>query len=200
MAIAGTTLLFGPMSMRNDLRGELARLPIIKTLPLPGRKIVMAEIASSALPTAAMQFMLIVAGMIAISFFPREALAFPLRIGIVLGAPIAFVGLNLANFTIHNGMALLFPAWVKIGDTGANGIEAMGQTMLTLIVTMFLLTLLLIVPLLGGAAAWFTLRGVPVAAMIVAGAVGGILLGLESYALMHVLGGQLDRLEPTQVG
>ena len=199
VAIASMTVIFGPMTMRNDLRGELARISIIKTLPLKGRDIMLAEVASTALPTALMQFLLTAVAMFAMTWFPKEGLSLTTRIGVVLGAPMVLVGLNIANFTIHNGMALLFPAWVRIGDTGANGLEAMGQSMLTAIVTLLILALLLIAPAIAGATVYFTLRGFPVLSMAAAGGAAGVVLGLESYGLMNMLGGQLDRLEPSQV-
>ena len=31
-------LVFGPMVLRNDLRGDLRRLPMLKTLPMKGRE------------------------------------------------------------------------------------------------------------------------------------------------------------------
>ncbi len=197
--LASTTMLFGPMTMRNDLRSDLARLPILKTLPLAGRKIVLAEILSSALPVALTQYLYVLCGVIAISFFDHRVPTAAVRVGIVLGAPLALVGLNIANFAIHNGIAITFPAWIRVGDGLTSGIEMMGQRMLTLVVTLVMLALLLVGPALGGGAAWFVMRGIPAVSFVLAAVVGGVLLALECYPVMNMLGAQLDKLEPQHV-
>lgn len=199
-AVSFMILIFGPMSMRNDLRGELRRLPMLKTLPLSGRDIIFAEVVSSASPTAAMQFLLVAIGLLAMSFTQAGMLPLDVRLGALIGAPVFVLGLNLANFTVHNGLALLFPGWVRLGETGVAGIEAMGQMMLTSIVTLVMLGLLLIVPALTVAVLFVTMHWPPLAAVAASGMVAGFVLGAESYLLMGALGGSLDRLEPAHVG
>lgn len=193
-------LIFGPATMRNDLRGELSRLPMLKTLPLRGRDIMLAEVASSASPTAAMQFLLVAVGLLAASFNSRDTLPVGIRIAILVSAPVLLLGLSSANFTIHNGMALLFPAWVRLGDAGGGGVESIGQMMLTSIVTLSLLALLLIVPTIIGGSAYFMLQGTPAIGIASAGVAAGVLLGLESWLVITLLGGTLERLEPTEIG
>jgi hypothetical protein len=193
-------LVFGPMTMRNDLRGELSRLPMLKTLPLRGRDIIFAEVASSATPTALMQFLLVAVGLLAMSFVSKEMLDVDVRIGVLIAAPVFLVGLNFANFTIHNGLALLFPGWVRVGDSGAAGVEAMGQMMLTSIITLLMLAILLVLPGVTGMIVYVVLRWPPVAAIAASGIVAGVMLTIEGYLLAGALGGSLDRLEPAQVG
>ena len=200
LTVSVMILVFGPMSMRNDLRGELRRLPMIKTLPLRGRDIIFAEVASSATPTAVMQYLLVAVGLLAMSYVERKPLAADLRLAVLIAAPLFLLGLNFANFTIHNGLALLFPGWVRLGDQSPGGVEAMGQMMLTSFITLSMLALLLIVPALAAGAVYFVLR-LPLAASIVAmGLLAGIALTVEGYLLAAALGGSLDRLEPAQVG
>lgn len=193
------TIVFGPVTMRNDLRSELRRLPMLKTMPLTSREIVVAEIASSALPTALMQFLLTTAGLIALSFVPNQPLSLAIRLGVLFASPVLLAGLSFANFTIHNGIALLFPAWVRLGAAGEAGVEAMGQVMLTLIVTLFLLAILLVVPALSAAAVWFVMRWPPLFATAGAGMAAGVVCALEGYVLSGALGAALDRLEPMHV-
>ncbi len=200
LTVSVMILVFGPMTMRNDLRGELRRLPMIKTLPLRGRDIIFAEVASSATPTAVMQLLLVAVGLLAMSYVEQRPLTSALRLGVLLAAPLFLLGLNFANFTIHNGLALLFPGWVRLGEHSAGGVEAMGQMMLTSLITLFMLALLLVVPALAAGVVYFTLH-LPLAASIVAmGVVSGIALTAEGYVLAAALGGSLDRLEPSQVG
>jgi hypothetical protein len=134
------------------------------------------------------------------SFVERRPLPVDVRLGVLIAAPLFLLGINFANFTIHNGLALLFPGWVRLGEQGGAGVEAMGQMMLTSIVTLFMLAVLLIAPALMAGVVYFTLH-LPLAASIVAmGIVAGIALVIEGYLLAAALGGSLDRLEPSQVG
>ena len=197
---AVVTLIFGPMTMRNDLRAELRRLPMLKTMPLTGREIMLAEVASSALPTAVMQLLLVAVGLLALSFVQKDTIPIDIRIGMLIASPVLLVGLSIANFTIHNGMALLFPAWVRLGTSEGAGVEAMGQMMLTSIITLLLLAILLILPAIAGAAVYFVMQWPPLFAVASAGIAVGIACGLEGYLLIGALGGALDRLEPMQIG
>ena len=95
---------------------------------------------------------------------------------------------------------LLFPGWVRLGETGVNGIEVMGQTMLTLIVTNLMLLVLCLGPATGAAAVWFVARGYMPAAIVGAMVVAGVVLAFEAFLVIGALGGSLDRLEPSQVG
>jgi putative effector of murein hydrolase LrgA (UPF0299 family) len=86
-------------------------------------------------------------------------------------------------------MALLYPGWVKLGESGASGIESLGQVMLTTGATMLMLFVLLLVP--AGVAITTVLAlgphgGWPIA---LAGLAAGSVLAAESYLLMHLLGG-----------
>jgi hypothetical protein len=109
------------------------------------------------------------------------------------------VGLNFANVTIHNALALLFPGWVRLGEAGAAGVEAMGQAMLTSIITLFMLAVLLIVPTLIAGILFVVLNWPAPGAIAVTGIVAGVALTVEGYLLAGALGGSLDRLEPAQV-
>ncbi|MEO7455424.1 MAG: hypothetical protein ABIY52_04130, partial [Gemmatimonadaceae bacterium] len=198
--VAVMILVFGPATMRNDLRGELRRLPVLKTMPLTGRDIMLAEVASSATPTAVMQSLLVAVALFAMAFAPRDPLTTGMRLGALAGAPFFLLGLNLANFTIHNGLALLFPGWVRLGEAGAAGVEMMGQMMLTTILTFSLLALLLVVPALVGAVVYVVLHFPPAAAIATTAIAAGAALAGESWLIMEVLGKSLDKLEPMQVG
>jgi ABC-2 type transport system permease protein len=199
-AVAGTFIIFGPMSLRSDLRAELARLPILKTMPLSGREIVLAEIVGTAAPAAIMQVLLVLSGSLGLSLMPNSAPRFAYIAGGLIGVPVLLFGLNLANFTIHNGMALLFPAWVRTGEAGTAGVETIGQGVLTVVITSVLLLLLALVPVAVGGGLFLYWRPLPMVAVAFSTTAAGLMLGLESFGLMHLLGKSLERLEPSQVG
>ena len=199
-AVAGTVVIFGPMSLRSDLRGELARLPILKTMPLSGREIVLAEIVGTAAPAAIMLILLVLSGTLALGLMQHSLPPVAYLVGGVLGGPVLLFGLNLANFTIHNGIALLFPAWVRTGEAGTAGVETIGQGVLTVVITSFLLLLLSLIPVAVGAGLFLYWRPLPMVAVAFSAIAAGVILGAEAFGLMHLLGRSLERLEPTQVG
>jgi len=61
-SFAGVLTFFGPMLVRNDLRQDMQNLIALKTLPLSGRNVVMAEVLSSALPVAVAQYLVLIVG------------------------------------------------------------------------------------------------------------------------------------------
>ena len=195
-ATTGFVVIFGPMTVRNDLRGDLARIPMLKTLPIPGRQILVAEVASSSLPLAGMQILLVAVGMLAVWWGPENRLPAGLFVAGLIVAPFLFPALNFAHFSVHNGLALLYPAWVKTGEAGAAGFEAMGLRMLSIMMGLVLLALLLAAPALCAAVLYYLLRGSLLTAAIVCGLSVAALLAVESYALISMLGGSLERLEP----
>lgn len=193
-------LMTGPMTMRNDLRNELLHLSVLKTYPLRGRDIVIAEVASSSLPVAAMQAMLALVGLYALSFLSSPPIPPAVRHGLMVAAPAVAVALSVMAFMIHNGIALLFPGWVKLGGTGPTGIETIGLGMMSLVIVAFSMALLLIAPGIAGTIAFALLRSQLVLAIVAGALVASVLLLAESLACTVVLGRALDRVEPMHVG
>jgi len=193
-------LFFGPTVTRNDLRNDLLHLPMLKSLPLRGRQIVLAEVASGATIMAVSESVLLGACLLANSLQSKHVIPADARLALLLIGPLVLLAFNAANFTIHNGLALLFPAWVRLGGQGAGGFEAMGQVMLTMIITLLGLALLLLLPAAVGAGAYWLLRGQLAVAILATGAVAGVLLAIEAYLLIALLGESFESVEPIQVG
>ncbi len=193
--------VFGPMSMRNDLRSDLLHLPMLKTLPIAGREVVLAQVMSGALTIALPQvLLLVVSGVAALrapAQVPLPAQAIP---GVLVAAPPLLLALNAAHFSLHNGLALLFPGWVKLGERGPSGIEATGQMMLTSIATLLGLALLLFLPAVGATMAFVAARAELGTGVLLAGLVAAALLALETWAMIHALGGAFERVEPMHLG
>ena len=193
-------LLFGPIIMRNDLRSDLLHLPMLKTLPLAGRDVVLVQILSGASVIAVAQLLLVWIGGFAFSLsaearkVPAEAL-----FAAMIAAPALLLVLTGAMFALHNGAALLFPGWVRLGEHAPGGIEAMGQMMMMSVAMLLSMTLLLMVPVLGGAIAWFAFRAELGTAVLAAMLVTAALLAAELFPLIAGLGRAFDRVEPTQV-
>lgn len=146
----GAMLLFlGPLWMRFDLRLDLPRLEVLKTYPLEGWRIVLAEIAAvTILHSITVWSLLTVPAVMFLqdpSLLLESGATIPMFVSVAVGVP-AF---NALMFTIQNGTALLFPAWVRLG-TESRGFETMGQNLLTTGATTLVAAVALVFPVGAG--------------------------------------------------
>lgn len=200
LTLAVIFLFFGPATLRNDLRSDLMHLPMLKTLPIPGRELVLAQVMSGALVVAVAQLLLLGVAAYAFSLAPGKPLVpTDIAIAVVLGAPFALAAVNTVNFTLHNGAALLFPGWVRLGEKGPSGFEATGQTMLTGIATLLALAVLLILPLLAGGGVFVAFTGERGSGVLGGILAGALVLGVEAWYMVGGLGRAFDKVEPMQV-
>jgi hypothetical protein len=142
----GAMLLFiGPLWMRFDLRLDLPRLAMLKTMPLPGWRIVMAEIAAVTILHSITVWSLMTVPLVMFmqnpALFLQSGATLPILVSIIIGVPV----FNALMFTIQNATALLFPAWVRLG-TEARGFETMGQSLLTTGATTLVAAVALVFP------------------------------------------------------
>jgi hypothetical protein len=200
LMFAGFTTLLGPYSVRNDLRMDLPRLPVLKTWPINGRELLIGELLAPTLVlSVAVWFLLAVAFALAptwnagpVDTLGRAAVAIA---GAVL-APMLIVG----QLIIQNAAVVLFPAWIVTGGARARGVEAMGQRMLMMAGTLLSLAVgVLPAAAVAAGLGWlfYLLLGWPgvVPAAIV---FAGILL-VEAALVLTWLGRVLERTEPAQV-
>jgi hypothetical protein len=196
LTLAGMLLVFGGRLIRNDLRHDMLNLPLLKSLPLAGGDVVLAEVASAALPMAAVQWLLIVAAFIASFVSTSAPLTVDLRIALLVASPFAVLALNGALLTIQNGTVVMFPAWIRLGATVHSGVEALGQNLLATTANLISLGAALAVPLLASYAIVLLLKQPKAAAIGLLVIFASVLLAAETYAAMRLLGGALGRVEP----
>ncbi len=202
LALAGLAMLFGPLTLRYDLRRDLELLDVLKSWPVRGRDLVGAEALAPAL---------LVSGVAALglcgAFAASLASDLPLppvsdRVAILVAALAVVPAVVAVLFLVQNAAALLFPAWTAIGPERATGFEATGQRILSFVGTAFALVVAVLpAALVGGVAAVVARQlGVPSAWVgTVWGMVGAVTLGVEGYLGVMVLGPMLDRLEPASL-
>lgn len=189
-------ILAGPLTIRNDLRADLAHLSTLRTYPLDGRMIVFAEVLASTLTLTALQV-----GLLAIAFGLINQIGLRERVGILLAALVILPVVNLMSLTIQNAIALLVPGWVRIAsptDSGQIAFEALGQRALSAIASMLALTIALSPA--GGAAVVVAMGagGTPLAVTL--GVVVGLSLSaLELWLAMRWLGGLFERTDAVSV-
>jgi hypothetical protein len=195
---AGLMLVLGGRLIRNDLRQDMQHLPLIKSLPMSPHDIVLAEVASSALPMAAVQVALVLIAFFALIPTQLRFFSPDIRLALLAASPFLIVALNGALITVQNAMAVLFPAWVRLGPIVTTGVEALGQNVLAMLANLVFLGLGLVIPVVvafGSVRALHQTRPVAIALIVI---VSSLILSLETYGAMRFLGRGLARAEPMQ--
>jgi ABC-2 type transport system permease protein len=194
---AALSLVIGPQWIRNDLRSDLLKLDLLRSYPLPGRSVVAAETAASTLVLTCMQLGLLLIAYLAFIGVPNLDPPLDLRTAVLAAAVVCLPGINFLGMLIHNGTALLFPAWVHLGSNRPGGVEALGQNMLMIVAYGALLAMALAAPaaiaaglgiLLEGILGWWA--AVPAALVLLVG------IAAESVVLVRRLGRVFERMEP----
>jgi hypothetical protein len=198
---AALMVLTGPQYVRNDLRGDLLKLDLLRSYPLPGWSVVLAEAAASTIMLTVIQLCLLGIGYLA--FLGNRSMDPDLqqRSLLLLGSVVLLPAVNLLGMLIQNGVALLYPAWVRLGSARTAGVEALGQNLLMMIAFVGLLSVTLVLPVALGGGSYLLLRGVVgdwalVPAMILI--VGTI--AFEAALMVEWLGGIFERTDPAAAG
>jgi hypothetical protein len=188
-------IVLGSRVLQNDLRQDTEHLATLKTLPLSGSRLVSAEVASSALPIALLQLLLVIA---AFGLTVGDAsIGIPLatRTLILSLAPIVLLAVNATTVTIQNAAALLFPGWVRATPIVGGGIEAMGQGILATGVLLLTFVIALLPAGAVGGVVWWACSSVPNGWVLAVLCAAAALLG-ETWWAISALGRRFERLEP----
>lgn len=192
-------LVFGARMIRNDLRQDMLNLPLLKALPVAPRDLLLAEVASSTLPMAAIQLAAVVVAFVASLLAKTEPVPLDLRVAILVSAPFATLTLNAALLTIQNGLAVLFPAWMRLGSAVSTGVEALGQNLIATMASILSLGFALVLPVLIGfiAVRYFLLSGAVATVGIIVFA--SCALAFETYGVMKYVARVFEKAEPLAV-
>jgi len=197
-AVVGFVVLLGPLMLRIDLRQDLTHLAVFKTWPVRGAAIIRGEVLA---PLIALSIILPIPLVVGAAS-DRRLIFGP---GTVASARLAFAAVTLlgasaiilAQLIIQNGIAVTFPAWIRINPAGGTaGIEMMGQMMITQYGGVLVLALALIPPCAGAACLWFLLGGEWTwGALVVPSVAFTILTAIECLLAIEWLGGILERAD-----
>ena len=195
----GAMLLFvGPLWMRFDLRLDLQRLAVLKTMPLSGRSIVAAEISGVTILHTITIWSLMTVPLVMLLQDPELVVQSGASIPLFLAVAIAIPVFNGLMFTVQNGTALLFPAWVRLG-TEARGFETMGQNLLTTGATTLVVAVALVFPVgIGLLTVWLT-RGLGDWSYLLASMLGALVVLLELWPVVSWLGTVFENTDVTEV-
>lgn len=198
---AGISLVIGPQWVRNDLRGDLLKLDLLRSYPLRGRSVVLAEAAASTLMLTVIQLNLLLIAYLA--FLGNHTMTPDLR-GRTLLLAAALIGLpaiNILGMLIQNAAALLYPAWVRLGAGRPGGVEVLGQNLLMMVAFVTLLGVTLAVPIVLGGGCFLLLGGwlsnwaaLPAIALFLGS------VAFEALLIVDWLGGVFERTDPAMAG
>jgi hypothetical protein len=199
LSLSGLALLFGPLTLRYDLRRDLELLDMLKTYPLRGREVVAAEVLAPALVLSGVVWFGIVLAFIASLASNAPLPAVGDRVALLVAALALVPPVLTVLLLVQNAAVVLFPAWIAIGPDRPTGFEATGQRILNFVGgTLALLIAVLPAGLVGGVVA-LVARGAgadPLWTAAIWAVVAAIVLSAETYLGMLLLGPVLERLEP----
>jgi ABC-2 type transport system permease protein len=198
---AGLMVLSGPHYVRNDLRGDLLKLDLLRSYPLRGWSVVLAEAGASTLMLSLMQIALL--GLSYLAFLGNQTLYPGLeeRTLLLLLSLVFLPPINLLGMLIQNGAALLYPAWVRVGAGRPGGIETLGQNLLMVLAFAVLLGLTLVIPAALAGGSYLLLRpGIGDWALLPAGGLALLAMGFEASWMVEWLGGLFERTDPVAAG
>jgi ABC-2 type transport system permease protein len=199
LVFGGIVTAFGPLAVRNDLRLDLASIELLRTYPLRGRGLVAAEIAAATTVVVILQLILVLGGIALLA--ASGSLTVMQLIVFVAAALFALPTLAALAVLIQNALALLYPGWVRIGQAGSGGMEAVGQNLITMIGTLLLLALCAVPPLVVSSIAAAPVYPFSQGAAIVVAAIAAVLAVAAEIALLVLWLGRLyDRTDPTTAG
>lgn len=198
---AAIMVVLGPQWVRNDLRGDLLKLDLLRSYPLRGWSVVLAEVGGSTILLTALQLSLLVIGYLA--FLGNDSMQPGLedRTLILLAALVFLPAINLLGMLIQNGIALLYPAWVHLGSGRPGGVEALGQNFLMMVAFAALLALTLALPLAVSGGAFFLLYpSLQIWAALPASMLALGIVAYEAALLVEWLGRVFERTDPAGAG
>jgi hypothetical protein len=194
------TVFFGPMSFRTDLRADLRRLDVLRTLPLSGVQVVRGELLAPALLLAATQLALLVLALGLSAGSHIQGFSFATRAAWTAGLVLLLPAATAAILVVQNAAALVFPSLlVEDEERAPRGVEATGTRLLNLGATLLLLAIgfvpgALLGLVVGAVGSWVGLGPLAYTAGCAAAAA---VLAVEVFLAIAWMGHGLERLDPT---
>jgi hypothetical protein len=189
---------FGPEWVRSDLRLNLPHANLLKSYPVKGSTLMLAEISGCAAVTTLSQALLLAAGLPLLHGFEGWSVAewaLMAAGALLLAAPV-----NLLIVLVQNAAVLLFPAWHHLGPGRPQGIAVMGQTLVSMLlrVLAFAVTILpAALILILGIYLLHPLTGLPVA-LLLAALAAAVPVIVEAWAGIVLLGLLFERFDPSR--
>lgn len=204
--------IFAGLWLRNDLRQDLLHLEILRPWPIPGHRLVAAELlapATQALKVVTVGLVLAGAGLSGLAAAGRLKGALGTLAGgapgiaaLVLAAALLAVPVTLVSLALQNVAALGLPSWIPLGSQRRRGAAMTGQNVLLFLAHVLALALatlpgallvagILFVQMASGLS--FHVLELPLLALV-----GSLSLWFVLWILVRLGGSMWERLDPSQ--
>jgi hypothetical protein len=195
IAAALFAVLLAPQIVRIDLRQDLQHLELLKTWPVRAASVVRGELIwPLVLITGIAWAMMAIALALSGAVVPAVSIVWRGSVGVA--AAILAPALVAAQLTVHNAVALMFPAWVPLGHQRARGLDAMGQRIIMLGGTLLMLVVMALPGAIAAGIFWFVAgRLLGPVALVPAGAVAAGVIAVEVLFATEALGPLYERLD-----
>jgi ABC-2 type transport system permease protein len=197
--VAAFSIVLGPQSVRSDLRGDLRHLELLKTWPVKAADVVRGEMLWPALLlTVCAWFALLCGTFLSAAAFPQLTLAW--RLSLCVAAILLTPALVFAQLTAQNAAAVLFPAWIPIGNQRPRGLDAIGQRLILFAAVLLSLVVMVGPGAIAGAIVWFAFFQLIGAVVLVPAA--ALCLGIVAVEVMlatEALGPPYERIDLSDV-
>lgn len=193
------TAFMAPQVVRLDLREDLAHLEWLKAWPVRGAALIRGEIIWPAAAVTAVSWAFALAALV-LSLVSTSRIPFVNRGAAWLAFLAITPGVVIAQYTIHNAIAVIFPGWVPLGATRPRGVDAAGQRLILLTASWCALAVALIPGLAVAAVLSFFMRPLlgalvlPIGAFVTTLAVIG-----ECWVVSELLGPVFERMDLTSI-
>jgi hypothetical protein len=196
---AALVTVIGPQVFRRDMRQDLAKLDVLQTWPIRPASVVRGEILWPAAVVTVVAWVLgVVALILSASLFSRANVS--MRVAAGTAALIFVPALVLAQYTIHNAAALIFPGWIPADGSRPRGVDALGQRLILFGGTFAVLMVSLLPPAIVSGTLWLVVYPIAgVWALVpISGLAAAIVLG-EVFIATEALGPAYESLDMTSV-
>lgn len=185
----GFSLLLGTQVLRLDFRRDLPLADVLKTFPLRGWQIALGEILAPTVMLAAVQWLLLGAGVLLVLWGVPGAQR-PVLLAGAAGAALVLPVLDVILLLVPNAAVLLFPSWVSSGRESPRGIEATGQRLVFALGQMLVMVIALVPGVIAFAGVCFLLLLAvsPAVAVPLAALAAALVLAVEAGLGVMLLG------------
>jgi ABC-2 type transport system permease protein len=197
--VAAFSIVLGPQSVRSDLRGDLRHLDLLKTWPVNAADVVRGEMLWPAtLLTVCAWFALLCGTMLSAAAFPQLTLAW--RLSLCAAAILLTPALVFAQLTAQNAAAVLFPAWIPIGNQRPRGLDAIGQRLILFAAVLLSLVVMVGPGAIAGGIVWFAFfRLIGAVVLVPAAALCLGIVAVEVILATEALGPAYERIDLSDV-
>ena len=125
------SLFMAPQMIRMDMRQDLAALELLKTWPVRGASVIRGEIIWPVIVVTSITWAFAASATV-LSMVSGSPIPYANRAAAWVSFLILIPGIVLAQYTIHNAVAVIFPGWVPLGAMRPRGVDAVGQRLVLL--------------------------------------------------------------------